>query len=129
MEIKNNDLKVGDIMVSTWGATMILADFVEVVKILPKTLLVESLESKSVSGMIDGIDYKPEYGRPWVVPDGNKRRHIQRAHGEPEKIRLYCKRMTNQDETVNEVWFSKVRRFAKIYEKWDGRPIQEDHND
>ena len=114
-------IKIGDIMVCVWGYSMILTDWVEVVKETPKTLVVEELQSKSVSGVIDGLNYTPDYGRPWVMPTGD-RKHIMGNHGAPKKIRLYKREGSGY-------WFSKKGGYIKLYNVWDGRPIQEDHND
>lgn len=130
------EIKKGDIMVCEWGYSMRLVDFVEVVSISPKSIVTESLAKKGVdyedeSYMMDGVKYEPEYGRPWVTPfkENGKyvREHIQRQHGELEKIRLYqCETLERLDERT---WFSRKAGFLKIYELWDGKPIQEDHND
>ena len=60
------------------------------------------------------------------MPTGD-RKHIMGNHGAPKKIRLYKQEVVF--DKSQPVWFSKKQGFHKVYRLWDGRPIQEDHND
>lgn len=100
----------GQILICSWGYSMILHDFVEVLKETPKTLLVRMLEKQTVGG--DG------YGRPEVKPAEPLRPYVY--YGKETIIRLY---------KDGDNWFTKKNGYYQSYKLWDGKAKTEDHND
>ena len=112
-------MKEADIVVSQWGATMVLYEFVQVLKITPKTILVRVLEKEVVG---DG-----GYGQPQVSPCWPLRPEYEREHGLPGKTKEKRYRLFKSKVTGN--WFTSVDGYRKTYVPWNGNPCTENHND
>ena len=54
-----SEIKVGDIIVSQWGYSMILYDFFQVVSKTPKTLKIVELKKKSLNGDPANLQVQP----------------------------------------------------------------------
>ena len=93
--------KVGDVYAGIWGYSMVLAKFAVIVGLTPKSIKFQVVDNKAVGG---------DNFRPKVVPDMNK------------KEKLVTVRMPKDPK-----W--GVRVDGCYMEKWDGKPIEEDHLD
>lgn len=101
----------GKILLCTWGATMVLQKFAEVIKETPKTILVRELKNKTVENT--------GFLRMTVVPDGV---YLDRD-GKENHLRLY------KDPNEEGVWFTHKHGFYQNFREWDGQPKEEDHAD
>jgi hypothetical protein len=119
-------MKEGNILVATWGYSMILATFVRVIKVSPKSILVEELLSSSATdGDRAAAGIKPSsqdgFLQTYVVPSTTARQR----NGEKNIIRLYSRGMT---ESV-EKFITMKDGYQKEFTLWDGKPVFEDHCD
>jgi len=55
-------LKIGDVIHSCWGYSMVLHDFYEIVGTTPKTVKVRALKKIDVGGTLDSLEVKPLLG-------------------------------------------------------------------
>lgn len=106
-----------NILVSQWGYSMILYEFVQILKETPKTILVRVLETETVGD--NG------HGRPKVSPKWPLQPEYEREHGKPGNTIEKRYRLYKKDGRV----FTRVDGYYKYYSPWDGQPKEEDHND
>ena len=104
---------LGKILVSKWGYSMRLVDFVDfyaVVEETDKTLLVEELKSEEKG---DG-GYLTGHSNPTMVRTG-------------EKFRVYKReRKDSGDKYLVSTFGSSVKKYPLV---WDGRPVSFNHCD
>lgn len=103
-------VKEGDILYTTWGATMILVQFYKVMKTTPKTVVVKELKAKVAenTGFLRGTEVPTD-----EFTDDRKNRL-------DSDLRLYYR----GDSII-----SKKAGFTRFYQKWDGKPVYFDHCD
>lgn len=94
------EYKVGDVYAGTWGYSMTLAKFAVITQIMPKSIKFQIVGNKTVSG---------DNFMPKVVPDMSVKKKVV-------MVRMPV-----------------GRRYLKVddcyMEKWDGKPIEENHLD
>jgi hypothetical protein len=128
-----NEIKKGDVMVAKWGYSMILSTWVKVVKVSPKTILVQEIVSRQLSQEeCESKKLKPGYLQAYSVPTDN----ISLHNNEPQiPFRLYHPTKSDQwigDEKKEiEIWHGHPENMSirLAFVKWDGDPEFEDHCD
>lgn len=122
--MNENKIIVGDVLVATWGYSMVLTSWVKVVKVSAKTLLVAELicrpldaEEREANKLSD-----PGFLQYYVVPTDE----LKTRNGEiSAQFRLYS------DKEGGEGYHGYPDGMSSrlYFKKWDGRPKLEDHAD
>ncbi len=112
-------IKEGDILVATWGYTMLLATWCRVVKV-GKTLLVEEINGRALSAAEhEAQNLTTGYLQFYSVPTEIAAKH----HDKPVQFRLYHR---------GESWKGAPAHMGYrdlFFKPWDGKPVFEDHCD
>ena len=87
MNNNNQEIKVGDILVCSWGYSMSLVDFYKVVKVTAKSAFLLKMGNKTVEHDSYGM-YSRVMPSEICTTDKPLMRRIQRSHYDGE---LYCK--------------------------------------
>lgn len=131
-ETANKKVKVGDILVSTWGYSMRLATFVKVEKVSAKTLVVREVilrEASDEERKAAGLG-EPGYLQSYSMPTNQVTQEIDwegemvgftRPTKDVATIRLY--------PNSSNGWFTRKDGYKKSFDLWDGRPVYENHCD
>jgi hypothetical protein len=132
-----NNIEKGDILVATWGATMTLTTWVRVVKVSPKTLLVEEIQDRALNeGERKEKKLSEGYLTCYKVPSLPIKTTLN--NGEPKaQFRLYQRgKMLNSDneadrEYARNTWHGYPDNFGirLFFHPWDGTPQYENHCD
>lgn len=129
MENEIQPVSPGTILVATWGYSMILSTWVRVVKVSPKSLLVEEIDSKRVptEELSKWKLSNPGYLCMYVTASENtKIRNCEKT----KTFRIY-KRETDRTGIPETTWVGTVPYMSSRmnFKIWDGLPVLEDHCD
>lgn len=130
-------MKQDDILVASWGYSMILTTWVKVVKESPKTLLVQEIEHRSLSQEeLDATGLTLGFMQSYQLPVLEQ---VRLRNGQPSKtFRIYKREKENtypsmDSEVVpeNVYYIGKPDGFSSSlrFKIWDGGPMLEDHAD
>lgn len=106
--MNNKSIKVGDILVCSWGYSMTLVDFYKVVKTTPKTAYLSKMGSKTVEQDAYGMSSRVMPGEV-ISSEKPLMRRIQKSNYNGE---LYCK--------ITDYQYAR---------KWDGKSKYFNDND
>lgn len=141
----DKDIKIGDILVCSWGYSMILTTWVKVIKVSPKSILVREIGTRGATdeeraaakiGPKENDGFLQLYVMP--VPE-SERMDSKFVNGEWTKVtkdyRLFDRGNEMRwddlgDKQVPVRKFITVKdRYTKTFYLWDGKPEHEDHCD
>ena len=106
------NLKVGDILAGTWGATMVIPAFFKVTKITPKRVQMIEYDGQMVQSADGGY-----FQRGYEMPDFNDARGV--ASG--------MVRTTEWGDSY--LWVKMSNGTHLIAEPWDGKAVYADYMD
>lgn len=117
-----DNIKEGTVLVSKWGYSMILSTWVKVIKVSPKTLLVQEISSRMLTPEeLAEKNLKPAYLQGYSIP---LPKEIRKGNFEDRKpFRIY-KRDENYFVGTPSDMSSQLS-----FKVWDGEPEFEDHCD
>ena len=120
-----NHFKVGDILTSSWGYSMTLVDFYEVIKVSDKSIVLRQIGSKPVS--FSGYDTGHVVADPTVKKMERDDKAPVNPNGPQPQREIVFRRPVRMGYNGN-VCVNDKNGHA-MANKWDGQPQRFDHND
>ena len=54
------DLKKGEVLAGSWGYSMTLWDFYEVVSVSPKSVMLRGMKKRTIGGSLESLEVQPD---------------------------------------------------------------------
>jgi hypothetical protein len=117
----NKEVEVGSILLDVWGYSMTIVDFYRVVKVSPKSVIVEPCASKTVEGSEGYLS-----GQSVPTPEVPITNVNDLKDGKVKQYRLFRRETSYGVSYVGSLDGYGTMHYLKV---WDGRPRSFNHCD